>query len=74
MNYIKQRLQVQHSKLPYILLSFFNLYLFLRQKEHERRRGRDRGRHRIQGRLQALSHLHRTHDAGLELTNHEIMT
>ena len=37
---------------------FFNVYLFLRQREteHERGRGRERGRHRIRNRLQALSH------------------
>ena len=35
-----------------------NVYLFLgqRETEHERRRGRERGRHRIGNRLQALSH------------------
>ena len=37
---------------------FFNVYLFLRQREtqHERGRGRERGKHRIGSRLQALSH------------------
>ena len=37
---------------------FFNVYLFLRQREtgHERGRGRERGRHRIGNRLQAPSH------------------
>ena len=37
---------------------FFNVYLFLgqRETEHERGRGRERGRHRIGNRLQALSH------------------
>ena len=37
---------------------FFNVYLFLRQREteHEWGRGRERGRHRIGSRLQALSH------------------
>ena len=36
---------------------FFNIYLFLRQREteHERGRGRERGRHRIGSRLQAPS-------------------
>ncbi|XP_047697379.1 interleukin enhancer-binding factor 2 isoform X2 [Prionailurus viverrinus] len=40
------------------LLFFFNVYLFLgrRETEHERGRGRERGRHRIGNRLQALSH------------------
>ena len=39
-------------------LFFFNVYLFLgqRETEHERGRGRERGRHRIRNRLQALSH------------------
>ena len=38
--------------------AFFNVYLFLgqRETEHERGRGRERGRHRIGNRLQALSH------------------
>ena len=37
---------------------FFNVYLFLRQREteHEWGRGRKRGRHRIRNRPQALSH------------------
>ena len=37
---------------------FFNVYLFLgqRETEHEQGRGRERGRHRIRNRLQALSH------------------
>ena len=36
----------------------FNVYLFLRQREteHEQGWGRERGRHRTEGRLQALSH------------------
>ena len=42
----------------FILFFFFNVYLFLgqRETEHERARGRERGRHRIRNRLQALSH------------------
>ena len=38
-------------------LVFFNVYLFLKQREteHERGRGRERGRHRTRSRLQALS-------------------
>ena len=41
--------------------NFFNIYLFLRQREteHEWGRGRERGRHRIRNRLQALSCQHR---------------
>ena len=37
---------------------FFNVYLFLRQREteHEWGRGRERGRHRIRSRLQAPRH------------------
>ena len=40
---------------------FFNVYLCLTQieTEHEWGRGRERGRHRIQSRLQALSCQHR---------------
>ena len=49
---------------PFFWLSFFFFqrlffYLFLggqRETEHERGRGRERGRHRIGNRLQALSH------------------
>ena len=42
-------------------LIFFNVYLFLRQREteHERGRVRERGRHRTWNRLQALSSQHR---------------
>ena len=41
--------------------NFFNVYLFLRQREteHEWERVRERGRHRIWSRLQALSCQHR---------------
>ena len=35
---------------------FFNVYLFLGQRETERGRGRERGRHRIGNRLQVLRH------------------
>ena len=40
-----------------VAVEFFNIYLFLgqRETEHERGRGRERGRHRIGNRLQALS-------------------
>ena len=44
-----------------------------RETEHERGRGRERGRHRIGNRLQALS-LSPEPDAGLELTDREIVT
>ena len=42
----------------YLFIYFPNVYLFLgqRETEHERGRGRERGRHRIGNRLQALSH------------------
>ena len=42
----------------FFLIFFFNVYLFLgqRETEHERGRGRERGRYRIGKRLQALSH------------------
>ena len=42
----------------FFLIFFFNIYLFLgqRETEHERGKGRERGRHRIGNRLQALSH------------------
>ena len=51
-----------------------NVYLF--EKESTRwGRGRERGRHRIQSRLQALSCADSSEpDAGLEPMNHEIMT
>ena len=44
--------------LYFIFFNFFNVYLFLRQREteHEQGKGRERGRHRIRSRLQALSH------------------
>ena len=44
-----------------------------RETEHERGRGRDGGRHRIQSRLEALS-CRTEPDAGLELTDCEVMT
>ena len=42
----------------FFFLIFFNVYLFWgqRETEHEWGRGRERGRHRIGSRLQALSH------------------
>ena len=43
---------------------FFNVYLFLREREggrRDRRMGRERGRHRIWSNLQALSWRHRPH-------------
>ena len=50
----------QHDLRPRIFFFnfFFNIYLFLgqRETEHERGRGRERGRHRIGNRLQAPSH------------------
>ena len=64
------------SSLEGTLNFFFNVfYLFLgqRETEHERGRGRERGRHRIGNRLQALSH-HPEPDAGLELTDREIVS
>lgn len=44
-----------------IFFLFFNVYLFLRDRErqHEWRRGRERGRHRTWSRLQALRCQHR---------------
>ena len=44
---------------------FFNIYSSLRQREteHQRGRGRERGRHSIRSRLQALSHQPRTRRA-----------
>ena len=50
-------------------LHFFNVYLFLREREteHEQGRGRKGGRHRIPSRIQAPS-------CQLEPMNREIMT
>ena len=49
---------LSYLKKKKVLFFFFNVYLFLRQREteHEQARGRERGRHRIGSRLQALSH------------------
>ena len=46
------------SEIIFKIFFFFNVYLFLgqRETEHEQGRGRERGRHRIENRLQALSH------------------
>ena len=49
----------------------FYLFLGQRETEHERGRGRERGRHRIGSRLGAISP---EPDAGLELTDREIVT
>ena len=71
--------------MPDIFLIFFNLYLFLREKEteHEWERSRERGRHRIWRRLQALSCQHRAwcrawthklwdHDLSRSQTHHRL--
>ena len=52
---------------------FFNVYLFLREREstHELGRDRERGRERMPSRFHAIS---TEPDVGLELTNWEIMT
>ena len=46
----------------YLLKKFFNVYLFLREREIEHKwgRSRERGRHRIWSRLQALRCQHRS--------------
>ena len=51
----------------FFLNFFFNVYLFLRQREteHEWGRVRERGRHRIRSRLQALSCQHRARRGAL---------
>ena len=51
---LKSRLKIKAAE---SLIFFFNIYLFLgqRETEHERGRGRERGRHRIGNRLQAPS-------------------
>ena len=58
-----------------IVFFFQRFYLFLgqRETEHEWGRGRERGRHRIGNRLQARA-ISPEPDAGLELTDHEIVT
>ena len=70
----------QHQKVWSGFFLFFFIFLFFltfiyfeteRETEHERGRGRERGRHRIGNRLQAISP---EPDAGLELTDHEIVT
>ena len=54
------------------------MFIFDRETEHERGRGRERGRHRIGSRLQEagsrLRAVSTEPDAGLELTDREIMT
>ena len=57
------------------IIFFFNVYLFLgqRETEHERGRGRERGRHRIGSRLQLWA-ISPEPDAGLEFTDREIVT
>ena len=53
----------------YFFIFFILIYLFLRGREHEQKRGRKRGRPRIPNRLHVVS---TEHYAGLELTNHDI--
>ena len=53
-----------------VVFFFFNVYLF-GEREHKQGRGRDRGRERIPSRLHAVS---AEDDAGLNLTDREIMT
>ena len=58
----------------YLFLIFFQrLFIFGTEREHEWGRGRERGRHRIGNRLQALA-ISPESDAGLELTDREIVT
>ena len=51
--------QLSHPGFPWLFI--LNIYLFLRQREteHEQGRSREKGRHRIRNRLQALSCQHR---------------
>ena len=55
--------------------NFFLMFIYFSETkmEHEWGRGREREKHRMQSRLQALSCQHRA-DVGLELRSHEIMT
>ena len=57
----------------FIKKNFFNVHLFLREAETgcEWVRGRERGRHRIPSRLQAVS---TEPDMGLDLANCKIVT
>ena len=65
----RDRPEVKFSS--YLFYLFINVYLFLRKRDSEPGRGRERGRERIQRSLQAEG---RQLDAGLELTNWEIVT
>ena len=62
-----------YSKMKHLFFLIFLMLIYFWETEHKQGRGRERGRHRIQGRIQALS-VSTEPDAGLELTNHEIMT
>ena len=63
------------SKPSCVCLSFFNVYFRERETKRETKReqgwSKERGRHRIQSRLRTASI---EPDAGLEPTNHKIMT
>ena len=66
---VRTKLRLRRKELKKI---FFNvLFIFETETEHGQGRGRERGRHGIQNKLQAVS---TEPDAGLELTDHEIMT
>ena len=62
-----------HNLSQYLLLlvSLMFIYFWETETECKWRKGRERGRHRIWSRLQAVS---TQPDAGFELTNREIMT
>ena len=55
---VQSILQSINTIFNFFLIFFQRLFIFLgqRETEHERGRGRERGRHRIGNRLQALSH------------------
>ena len=67
------RLIHEQFRARFLFFLIFNVSLFLREAEteHEWGKGRERGRHRIQSRLQALSC---QPSLGLEPTNRDIMT
>ena len=54
-----------------IVFFFWSLFIYLWEREHKQRRGRERGRQKIPSRLHTVSS---EPNVGLELTNREIMT
>ena len=59
MDIVSAEMKTTFTSLSIFFLIFFNVYLFLRQRQGMNRGGSERGRHRNWNKLQALSDQHR---------------